>query len=58
MAGELASYTSLLMCRSLSAKSSSVFHEVRLTAFVLYGMTLSVNNLYFIKNELLCFISF
>jgi hypothetical protein len=36
--GELASNTSLLICRSLSAKSSSVFHGVRLIAFLLNGM--------------------
>lgn len=58
MVGQLASNTSLLMCRSLSAESSSVFHEVRLIAFLLYGMTLSINNVYFIKNVLSCFIFF
>ena len=58
MVGELASNTSLLMCRSLSAKSSSVFHGVRLIAFLLYGMTLFSSNLYFIKNVLSCFIFF
>ena len=56
--GELASNSSLLMCRSLSANSSSVFHWVRLNAFLLYGMTLSISNLYFIKNVLSCFIFF
>ena len=58
MVGELASNTLLLMCRSLSVKSSSVFHEVKLIAFLLYGMTLSINHLYFIKNILSCFIFF
>jgi len=56
--GELASNTSLLMCRSLSTKSNSVFHRVRLIAVLLYGMTLSISNLCFIKNVLKCFIFF
>jgi len=40
-AGRSVSATLLLLCRSLSGQWSSVFHLVRLTALVFYGMRLS-----------------
>ena len=44
MAGELASLILLLLHRSLTAQLSSVLHQMGLTAFVFYGMRLSVNH--------------
>jgi len=45
----------LLMCRSLSAKSNPVIHQVKLIAFVLYGQGLSSKRLMnFVPPESVC----
>jgi hypothetical protein len=55
MAVQSPSPTLLLMCRTLSAQSSSVFHEMSLTAFRLYEMRISFNHpMYFMLSESAC----
>jgi len=44
MSGELDSPILLLLHTSLAAQLSSVLHQMRLTAFVLYGIRLSFNH--------------